>query len=258
MSKVTRFSVIGFAALALSAGSARAQNGAQSTAVGIDAKLVSHGVASELGPIGVVSGAPSGQYDYVQTIASVNQSLAIAPASLTPTLSVTANGLTSHASSTATSLEARTAEGRNDLRVISLILFAKGPPGSGAPTPPAALQIDGREVLSSAISYSPDGLRRSAVGFASMGSLTVSGQLLGHQLLSFSGEALPNALLFKSPTLTIVLNRQFDTDAIDCSSDCRPGAAGVHATAIDVELHNAPVGGSKVSGHIRINEVIAQ
>jgi hypothetical protein len=256
------FALPGAAALGLIlvATAALAQSAPQSAAVGFDARLQSQGIATELGPVAAVTGEPSGRYSFTQTVSTVSENLAIAPLALTPTLSLAAKGLTSHVASSGIGIDSRSSEGDNAVASANFVLNINPPPGSGVPIPFPALIVTAQEAISNAnfnIVY-PAG--SFATGAARIGSLTVSGQLLDRATLKFSGPTAPNTVIYQSPTVTITVNRQIKSGVISCtaSAGCTFEMSAIDVAAIDIALHNAPVGGSKVSGDILIGNVTAR
>lgn len=249
--------------MGLASSPAAAQQGSQSTAVAITASFRAQGVATQLQPIAAVSGAMSRIYDSTQTVPSVSESLAIAPGDPTPTLFVSGEGLTSHTSSVMNTGRSRTSVGGNTLANARLILTG-GPPPGGVPDAAApALLIATRELVSSANFNAGATTRGSAIGLMSVGRLSISGHLVGDQVLRYSGSVAQNTVIFRSPEVTITLNRQLELGTTVCDDDCveaplSDGVGAIRIVAIDVQLHDAMVGKSKVSGEIRVNQATAQ
>jgi hypothetical protein len=88
-------------------------------------------------------------------------------------------------------------------------------------------------------------------GDASFHSLTIAGGLLGGKMLTFSGDAAPNTVIYSSPTVTITLDKQ---------SELLPPATGgvigptVFTDAIDIQFNRAKFGGNTISGHFDIGQ----
>ncbi len=248
----------GVAALALAfyPFGAEAQQGPQSVATGFDAKFISQGAATELGPLAAVRGAAAGRYDYSQGLATVSQTLVLARTALGPTLSLQAKGMTSRVSSSGTANESRVSTGDNAFKSLALNLNSGW--RRGLAIPPPALLISGQEIVSSTTLNTVHGAHTTSLGLVSVGRLTVSGQLLGNQQLSHAGQARPNTRLYDSPTLTIFLNRQTKSGPGEPDTDSSAAGPSIDVSAIDIELRGAVVGGAKVTGHIRVGEAIAQ
>ncbi len=251
------------ALIGLASDPAAAQQGPQSTAVAIAASFRAQGLATQLQPVAAVSGAMSRTYDSTQTVPSVSESLAIAPGDPTPTLFVSGEGLTSHTSSVLNTARSRTSLGGSMLANARLILTGDQPPSGaiGATTP--ALLIATRELVSSANFNTGATTHSLAIGLMSVGRLSISGHLVGDRVLRYSGSVAQNTVIFRSPELTITLNRQFESGTTACDDDCveaplSNGVGAIRIVAIDVQLHDAIVGRSKVSGEIRVNQATAQ
>lgn len=249
--------------MGLAASPAAAQQGPQSTAVAIAASFRAHGLATQLQPVAPVSGAMSRTYDSTKTVPSISESLAIAPGDPTPTLFVSGEGLTSYTSSVLNTARSRTSLGGNTLANARLILTGDHRPGGVLDAATPALLIATRELVSSANFNTGATTRGSAIGLMSVGRLSISGHLVGDQVLRYSGSVAQNTVIFRSPELTITLNRQFESGTTACDDDCveaplGDGVGAIRIVAIDVKLHDAIVGNSKVSGEIRVNQATAQ
>ena len=259
-----RIAAIGAAVLGLASGPAVAQEGPQSTAVAVTAKFVAGGVASEIRPIAAVSGAMSRTYDSSQTVAQVGEDVAMAPGDPTPTLSVTGDRLTSHASARGRGVGARESLGENTLADLRLVLAARSSDGHGGNAASPALVIETREFAASAYFNSPAATRSAAIGLMNVGSLSITGRLVGDATLKRSGQIAPNTVVYNSPQVTITLNRQVESGAVTCDDeDCAetPLAAGIgviQVVGVDIQLHGALVGATRVSGQIRVGQAIAQ
>jgi len=124
------------------------------------------------------------------------------------------------------------------------------------PFPP--LMIVAQELVSSANYTIQYGAGAFATGATSVGSLTITGPLVGGKVLKFSGQIAPNTVAFTSPAVTITLNHQVVSGTITCSPTCTFTPTEIEVTAIDVELHKANVYGTAVSGEIQINHAVAR
>ncbi len=259
-----RPSAIGAALLALAAGPAAAQEGPPSTATAIVAKFTAAGVASQIRPIATVSGALSRAYDSTETVAQVSETVAIAPGDPTPTLFVTGEGLSSHAAAHGRAGGGRESLGANSVAHLRLVLTAQSSTGSGdGPTVPALI-IEVRELATSAYFDSQAATRSAAMGLMTVGSLSISGGLVGGETLRRSGQVAPNTILYNSPQVTITLNRQVESGVVTCDEeDCAEAPIGlgvgvIRMVGVDVALHGALVGSTRVSGQIRVDQATAQ
>lgn len=82
-------------------------------------------------------------------------------------------------------------------------------------------------------------------------------------MLRYSVSVAQKTVIFRSPELTITLSRQFKSGATTCDDDCveaplSDGVGAIRIMAINVQLHDAVVGKSEVSGEIRRSQATAQ
>jgi hypothetical protein len=63
---------------------------------------------------------------------------------------------------------------------------------------------------------------------------------------------------YSSPTVTIILNKQVKHGTISCNPTCTFTLTSLEVTAIDVTLHDFDDYGTKVSGHIQVNNDLAR
>jgi hypothetical protein len=142
------------------------------------------------------------------------------------------------------------ANGQADIGAASLLLTDTfGPTGLTA----LGLSVEATGIRSesdSSFVFGPN--RGSLASDASFRSLTISGALLGGRTLTFSGDALPNTVLYSSATVTITLDKQ--------SELLPPAAAGgvigptIFTDAIDIQFNGARFFGNSISGHFDIGQ----
>lgn len=98
-------------------------------------------------------------------------------------------------------------------------------------------------------------------GSTTVGTLTLSGPLVGIKSLSFKGDIAPNTVVVDTPTVKITLNAQI----IPQNPVCEPGKIcplyrvleTVETQAVQIQLTNAPVQGHHVTGTIVIGDAQA-
>jgi hypothetical protein len=251
---------VGPAALAfvISTDAAWAQSAPQSTAAALQSAFDAQGFGTEFGPIAPLAGPPTGRYDQSVTLPAVQSTLALYPRNAPPSFFVNASGVTSHVSGTGLETDYRSSEGDNALAAAHLMLSLNPPPPTANPVPYPPLLIDAKEVVSLATFSVRAPAPPTGFGATSFGSLTISGTLLGGQVLRYSGQIAPNTLAYNSPTVTIILNRQVKHGSVACSPTCVFTLTSMEVTAVDVTLLNGDDYGTKVSGHIQLNRETAR
>ena len=230
---------------------------AQSTAVGAQGNFQANALATRLGPIAAAEGLASGKYDLTRTVAKASETTTIAPQALRPTAFVSAANLTSHVSASGFGIDSRSSHADAAVGEEAVRLFTAPPPGSGPPDV-LYLAVTAREAIASANFSQTVPMQNFANGSAQVGSLSVSGRLVGAAMISYSGQAPANAVVHDSPTVTITVNRQLTSGVVTCAQRCTFAPSKIDVAAVDVELHEAAIGGAKVSGDILISDTTAQ
>jgi len=107
-------------------------------------------------------------------------------------------------------------------------------------------------------------------GSTKLGSVTLSGQLIGNNAVTYpGGSPAPNTILYKngktedSSTLVITLNRQQRAGTVAfCgggpASSCPFTPSNITTTAIHIRLHGAIIAGKPVTGDIDIGQTAAE
>jgi hypothetical protein len=98
-------------------------------------------------------------------------------------------------------------------------------------------------------------------GATNVGSLTISGSLVGAKPLTFTGDIQPNTVVLDTPEVKITGNAQ----VIPQNPVCSPGIVcplyrvleTVETQAVHVELNKAKVGGHEVSGEVIVGDAEA-
>lgn len=245
---------------------------ASSSAFGIKAQFTVADLSTDISPFDFARGATQGATlpDYAKTVplASVNDILSIAPGPLPiPALFVSATNLASDVRG-AFGVDTFSSEGDTTLHTVNLSLNLKPLPPNVIPFEPF-LAVSAGGVKSHA-GFSDQVPRAGvAVGSASFGSLTVSGSLIGNQVLTFSGPAPKNKILYQSPTadpadvpaIVITLNKEIEKVVIACDgggTGCVAMPVGIVTEALNISLHNANLHGHVVSGDIIVGYTSAQ
>lgn len=230
----------------------------QSTAIGISASFRSQGIATQITPVASVSGQPSGTYNVSQKVANASQASPITAGFPSPAVYVNARDIESHASASGLLIDSRGSEGDTSLASATIALNLIPPPPVTTPVPAPVLSMSVKELNSSANYNQVFGTQPLASGSTTIGSLVLSGQLVGTSSVKFSGTAAPNTVIYQSPTVTVTLNRQLESAIISCSLVCTFTVVKIDVAAVDVELHDAMIYGHKVSGDILVGEATAQ
>ena len=92
---------------------------------------------------------------------------------------------------------------------------------------------------------------------SSLGSLTLSGQLVGNSVLSYASPIPPNTIAYQTANVTITLNRQIKAGVVSCTKDCTLQLVSVATDAIDIDFHNFKFYGHKITGEIQIGHSMA-
>ena len=229
-----------------------------SSAYGFSANLAFAGAYTSAGPTAAVAGEGPPAYDKIKTAASTQRQWNLNQQSrINPVLTLSASILASEVSAPGIGVDAASASGKTTLGSINLVV-------SDNPLAPGIAGVLGLSVMATDVQSAshvgvvfPD--RAFATGTASMGSLTISGALIG-RALSFSGNAAPNTVLFRSPTVTVTLNKQVVPGPLSGpTADPRSNPTlalptAITTEAIDISLHEAKLFSLPADGDIVIGE----
>jgi hypothetical protein len=239
-------------AASLGFSSAFAGSAVSSSADGIGAQFQSPGVSTHLGPVGLAKGSAPPGYDNAIGVGFFKGSVDITPSVVpAPTLFVTASSIKSHVSG-GFGIDTLSGEGDNAVGTATLTLMLNPPPPGPVPRP--FLQITISKVKSRAsIDEVLPSTTPTTGGSATIGSVTVSGSLVGDLVFHFSGTPAPNTTLVSNSALTITLNDQDVSGTTSCLEVCRFIPTGITTDAIHVKLTKANLDGRIVSGDIEIS-----
>lgn len=237
--------------LCLLTGFAQTAAAESSSAFDISAHFTSDGVMTGLGPVNPVSGRGSPNYSRSSTIGPYQKVVLITEGTgPVPAFSVYGQTLKSHVAG-GFGVDTVSAEGDTLTSSLAASLNLYPPPPT-SPVPQPSLQIISSKVQSSANYDQTLPMPATVSASATFTNLAISGSLVGNQTLKFSGTPPNNTVLYKSPSVTITLNRKIVAGVISCTPKCTFTPSVVFGTAIDVLLTNANVWGHPVSGEISI------
>jgi hypothetical protein len=252
-----RISPLALSALCAFATPAFAGSGAN-TALGIDTHFETKGLATHLGPVGFVSHNNNGAYDKSVHVNSVSENAAIVPQSPPPTIFLNGSNITSDVKNSGITVDSETSEATATVGRAALMLNLNPPPPT-AVVPQPYLQISGKNFTSSANFNTFVPPRVTAFGSSSVENLRIFGSVLGSAVVTYSGSAAPNTVVYDSPTVTITLNKQVESGIISCIPDpCTFKVTGITVAAVDISLNKAMIDGHKVTGDIVIAQAQAQ
>jgi len=210
---------------------------------------------TSFGPIGLAAGAAPPAFDSTQTVDAFNQTYNLDHADPNLlTLQVQATKLVNNASSAGLGTDNISAQATANIQSPGFLL---------TDNPLSTLSFLGLSASATFINSNSDASyvygpnRGSLSGDASFGSLTISGALVGGETLSFSGDAAANTILYKSPTVTITLDKQTLSDLLPTSGPAPVSPSRITTDALDIQLKNAPLSGNMISGDIVLGETTA-
>ena len=214
--------------------------------------LDADGFTTTIGPFALVSGTAPPAYDDTSRIASFDHTYDLTPAEAnTLSLQMQASHMVNTADSAGIGVDEIGASGKADLGSANFLL-------TDSPNPMLPLSILGLSVkatgihsdLNSSFVFGPN--EGSLSGDASFHSSTVTGALVGGKTLTFSGDAAPDTVLYKSSTVTITLDEQ----TLLLPPAATSGIIGPTITtdAIDIQLNHATFAGQTITGDFAIGQ----
>jgi len=199
------------------------------------------------GPVAEVSGAAPPAFHHTSSASVVDHTYNLDPSSfLDPTLHIDATRIFSIASSRGIGIDNISTQATSNIGSANFLL---------TDNPPDIVSILGLSVSATFVHSESDasyvfGANRGVLsGDASFGSLTISGALIG-KMRAFSGDAAANTVFYKSPTVTITLDKQTLSDFLPPSASGSVGPNQITTDALDIHLNNAHLFGRAISGDI--------
>jgi hypothetical protein len=241
---------------------------ASSTSLGVGAQFIVGDLATSLPPLAMIQGATPPDYNKAVALAQADQVLDIAPGTIpVPALFLAATQLDSHVQG-AFGVDTQSSSGDATLHTVNLSLNLNPPPPA-LPVPQPFLAVSATTIASHSSFSDQVPLPPVALGSVSFGSLVVSGSLIGTQVLTFSGTAPKNKILYQSPTATatdvpnivITLNKEIRSVIIECNQGtpgCVAQTTGIVTEALNICLHRVNLHGHIVSGEIIVGYTSAQ
>lgn len=229
------------------------------SAVGIDTHFETKGMATHLGPVGFVAHNNNGAYDKSIQVNKISEVAAIILQSPPPSVFLYGSNIHSEVKNSGIGVDSETSESTASVGRASLMLNLNPPPPT-AVVPQPYLQVTGANFTSSADFSTVFPSFTSASGTSSVQNLKIFGALVGTSILSYSGSAAPNTVIYDSPTVTITLNKQITEELITCTvpDGCTTKVFGITVAALDISLNKANIDGHKVTGDIVIAQTKAQ
>ncbi len=249
--QTARFFALSFAAVGLfAAGPAFAVG---SSAFGLSADLTVGAKETAIGPVNQLNSPRTDTYNNTVNSGAYKKIAVVASGAMAPTLTIKADNFRSHVDGIQ-GKDGRDDDGEAAATGFSLILAPPKGASAGVSSPPF-LRITANK-LQEIGSYSQRTGGTTVSGVAAIGGLSVTGTLLANKTLTFSGAPVAGKMLYQSPTVTVILNRQFSTALISCTAGPKGGCVytpyGIRTAALEVTLSDALIGERKISGTITI------
>ncbi len=235
---------------------------ASSEAFAIHARFTGDYMTTQLGPVAAIQASAPPAYSKAKAVRSFTGSIAVPPLvpntifPIVANFTANASMLRSHVGSSGIKLDSVSASGQSAIAAANLLIA--NPDGrTAAPPSVPFLTVAAGDVATSA-NYEkvfPSSVRVS--GSAGFGSLSISGSLVGNTVITYSGSAPKNTVLYRSPTVAITANEQQVTGTISCPP-CTFVPTAIEVHALDIKLDRALVDGRPVSGDIALGAALAE
>jgi hypothetical protein len=220
-----------------------------SSADGLIGSLDVGNTQTSFGPVGEVSGAAPPAFHHTAGVVVFDHTYNLDPSNfLHPTLHIDATKIVNTVSSPGSGIDNISTQATSSIGSANFLL---------TDNPPDIVSILGLSVSATFVhsesnaSYVFGPNRGFLSGDASFGSLTISGSLIG-KILTFSGDAAANTVFYKSPTVTITLDKQTLSDFLPPSASGPVGPNQITTDALDIHLNNAHLFGRAISGDITL------
>ncbi len=235
---------------------------ASSEAFAIHARFTADHMATRLGPVADLRASAPPAYSKTKFVTSFTGSIAVPPLVPNTVFPVVANFtanasmLRSHVASSGIQLDSVSTSGRSGIDNASLLIA--NPSGPVVVPPPAPFLTVGASGVAASANYAkvfPSAVTVS--GNASFGSLSIDGSLVGNTVITYSGSAPKNTILYQSPTVTVTANQQIIEGIISCPP-CVFTPTRIRVHALDISLDKALIDGRPVSGDIALGDASAE
>ncbi len=223
-----------------------------SSANSFGGSLDADGFTTTIPPFAPVSGSAPPAYDDTSRIASFDHTYDLTPAEdNTLSLTMQATDMVNTAKSPGIGVDQIGASGAADLGSASFVLADT--PGPMLPLSILGLSVEATGIHSdsnSSFVFGPN--EGSLSGDASFHSLKVTGALVNGDTLTFSGNAAPDTVLYKSSTVTITL----DDQRLLLPPAASSGIIGptIITDAIDIQFNHAKFAGQTITGDFDIGQ----
>jgi len=237
------FAAIGAANAALDSSAANALSG----------RFLNNGFSTTVAPVAPAIGTSPPGFDEWNRVPSYNQTLDIVESTAVngwqPALLTSLSVAVDHATGSGIGIDSFGSEADSRINAADLALTELPPPDEPIAVEPA-LTISAKGVRSSATYSVTVPKTPVVVGTASFTKLTVSGPLVGNQVLTYEGTPPPNFVLYQNGGVTITLNRHQEEAIISCilPDGCKVTPVSVQVDAVAVSLNNAQLPNKTVSG----------
>jgi hypothetical protein len=224
-----------------------------SSADSFSGALNADGLKTTIDPFALVSGVAPPAYDDTSRIGSFDHTYDLTSAEAnTLSLTMQATDMVNNAESPGIGVDEIGASGAADLGSASFVLADT--PGPMQPLSKLGLSVEATGVHSGSDSSFVFGPNEGFIsGDASFHLLTVTGALVGGKTLTFSGNAAPDTVLYKSSTVTITLD---DQHLLLPPTAATSGIIGPTITtdAVDIQLNHAKFAGQTITGNFDIGQ----
>lgn len=221
-----------------------------SSADSFSGMLDADGFPTAIDPFAEALGSGPPAYDVTNKFSSFDKTFDLTPGESNDlSLEMQATHMVNSADSAGICVDEIGASGRADLGTANFLLTDNPLPTLSV----LGLSVEATGVhsdsYSSLVFGSNEGFLGGDAGFK---SLTVSGALVGGKTLTFSGDAAPDMVLYKSSTVTITL----DSQTLLLPPAAASGMIGPSITtdAIDIRFNDAKFGGHTISGDFAIGQ----
>lgn len=226
--------------------------------------------ATGVAGVAIASGQGPQAYQQIRKRRSFQQSVLVRSGHLPlPEMSVNLSDVTDTAKSPGSGVDTLSSEGDSVIGSASVLFTSYQCPACETPVV-NLLNVQATKISASAHYFFVAPGPATYRGSTTLGSVTVSGQLVGNNAVTYpGGSPAPNTILYKdgktedSSTLVITLNRQQRAGTVAfCgggpASSCPFTPSNIVTAAIHIRLHGAMIAGKPVTGDIDIGRTAAE